>query len=654
MRFPLSSGWLLLAASQLASAHSWIEELTLIGPNGSFVGTPGYARSNVQRTTSGFTDASMVNLIPPDGNRPVNDILPTDLICRSTQTSQTQTDGSPRLQAPAGAAIALRYQENGHVTLPQNQPGKPENRGTNYVYGTSQPSSDDALLAIHRQWTADGKGGDGRGILLSTLNFDDGQCFQGNNGPIGAQRAAEFHITSLWCQQDIALPSDLKVGSLYTLYWVWDWPTMPGTAGFPDGKQELYTTCMDIEIVANQSIAAVPAVDKSVIHYESGQDISNAAVSSQLAIITNPTVVQNPETIVFTADASGPASGQAASLSASPTAPDDSFLSEHDTTTTYVTSSFTVVPIPASTSVQLTAADGPQSTLTIYDIETEYVTMTVSNGKAQTGVARRAAPTHSKQHDAFQLRARIPLFSGGFHVHGADTGASAIMSYPGPTVHQSPRLIPSPMSMLTKPLPHKSFSNSLVHYHFVYNLPSYIGLINGSRSNGADDVNRLSLPLAPQLRNTLRIHTAHAFPSLFDRTSGCARNRSSGGVGDSPCAILRRKLRIAAYSDYLEQACVRDVERAVNAERAGLRDTCRRLKGGCEDVGRGWEVARGQDEGESEKVVLASRSRDMRSAAATSKAMKSRLKSWLDKVGEKADRVKEKADQVKMKCSEVT
>ncbi|RMZ76109.1 hypothetical protein DV737_g4970, partial [Chaetothyriales sp. CBS 132003] len=531
MRFPLSSSAaLLFAASQLASAHSWIEELTLIGTNGSFVGTPGYPRANVLRTAPGFTDTSMVNLIPPDGDRAVNDILTTDLICRSSQTSQTQTDGSPRLQAPAGAAVALRYQENGHVTLPENQPGKPDNRGTNYVYGTSQSSSDDALLAIHRQWTADGTGGDGRGVLLSTLNFDDGQCFQGNNGPIGAERTAEFQVAYLWCQQDIALPSDLEVGSLYTLYWVWDWPTMPGTTGFPDGKQELYTTCIDIEIVANESVAAIPAVDNSAIQYESGQDISNAAASSQLASITNPTVVQDPETIAFTAVASGPASGQAASLSESPTTTDDSFLLEHDTTTTYVTSSFTVVPIPASTSVPATTADRAQSTLTVYEIETEYVTMTA------------ASPA-------------------------------------GPTVQQSPRLVPRPMSMLTKPLPHRSFSNNLVHYHFVYNLPSYIGLMNGNRNNDVEAVNRIALPMALGLRNPPHIHTSLHLPSPFNRIRGRAHSISSGGVGDAPCAILRYKQRVAAYGDYLKQAYVRDVERAVNAERSGLRDTYRRLNG---------------------------------------------------------------------------
>lgn len=36
---------------------------------------------------------------------------------------------------------------------------------------------------------------------------------------------------------------------MYTLYWVWDWPTAARTPGFPNGKPEVYTTCMDVDVV---------------------------------------------------------------------------------------------------------------------------------------------------------------------------------------------------------------------------------------------------------------------------------------------------------------------------------------------------------------------------------------------------------------------
>lgn len=279
-------------------AHSWIEQLTVIAPNGTFVGPPGYARGNVLRTSPGFSDPTMTYLIPPDGSS--NVILPTDQMCMATQRTFNQTDGSPRLQAAPGAAIALRYQENGHVTLPQNQPGKPANRGHVYVYGTTDPRANESFLAIHNVWNSQGTGGDGRGVLLSVQNFDDGRCYQVNNGNISEYRQEKFkHVANqlmganLWCQQDIRLPSNLPVGKPYTLYWVWDWPTAPHVdPNLPDGKIEMYTTCMDIDIV-----------DSPIVHdyrdgdAESGSDggfvanqpLDNAAIPSQFLELSNTT-----------------------------------------------------------------------------------------------------------------------------------------------------------------------------------------------------------------------------------------------------------------------------------------------------------------------------------------------------------------------------
>ncbi|KAL1998978.1 hypothetical protein VTN02DRAFT_5259 [Thermoascus thermophilus] len=279
-----------------ARSHSWIEQLMVIAPNGTFVGAPGYARGNVLRTAPGFSDTEMVYLIPPN-NRATNEILPTDRMCKDTQQNQTQTEGSPRLQAAPGAAVALRFQENGHVTLPQNQAGKPKNRGTVYVYGTTQPRADDTFLAIHNVWNRNGTGGDKRGILLSVQNFDDGRCYQINSGQISTQRQAEFpHQANqlmgadLWCQQDIALPADMPPGKPYTLYWVWDWPTAPGVdPNLPKGKNETYTTCMDIDITdgpkAHSNVATA---------YVKDQPLDNAAIPSQFAeLLTSRTAPES-------------------------------------------------------------------------------------------------------------------------------------------------------------------------------------------------------------------------------------------------------------------------------------------------------------------------------------------------------------------------
>jgi hypothetical protein len=288
---------LFISITTSANAHTWIEQMQAIAPNGTFAGAPGYARGNVLRTDPSFSDAAMTNLIPPNGRSTGNEILSIDLMCMPSQQEQVQTDGSPRLQAAAGDAIALRYQENGHVTLPDNQPGKPANRGTVFVYGTTQPSPSDTLLGIHKVWNADQTGGDLRGVLLSSQNFDDGQCYQINSSPISQQRQQQFAHSAdalmgadLWCQQDIQLPANAPCGQPYTIYWVWDWPTSPGVdSNIPNGKQELYTTCMDVDIISGDGDSALASSG-----FIAGQDLNSAAVPSELSQLNNPTAVPAP------------------------------------------------------------------------------------------------------------------------------------------------------------------------------------------------------------------------------------------------------------------------------------------------------------------------------------------------------------------------
>ena len=127
------------------------------------------------------------------------------------------------------------------------------------MYGTTQPKFPELFLDVFGQWNAaNGTGGSERGQLLAKQPYDDGYCYQVNDGNISTYRQAQFpHTpnqlmgTNLWCQNNIALPTDIPTGSKYTLYWVWDWPTEPGVdPNLPKGKAELYTTCMDIDIVA--------------------------------------------------------------------------------------------------------------------------------------------------------------------------------------------------------------------------------------------------------------------------------------------------------------------------------------------------------------------------------------------------------------------
>ena len=258
-------------------AHSWIEQLTVV-INGIFTGENGYPRGYVPRNSQGFSDKAMVYLLPPSESYRTR-VNSTDLICAPTQRTSSQTASYGRLQAMAGSRVALKYLENGHVTIPQNQHGKPPGAGTVYVFGTSHPSTNE-LLASVLEWTSEGLGGDGRGKLLAARTFDDGRCYQINKGSISLLRQKEFpdpfpdqpgSFHGQWCEIDFIVPRNVPVGSLYTVYWVWAWPTRAGVPGLPDGKDEYYTTCSDLNIITGP-------IRNGTSNSLSGQDPQTAAL----------------------------------------------------------------------------------------------------------------------------------------------------------------------------------------------------------------------------------------------------------------------------------------------------------------------------------------------------------------------------------------
>ncbi|WPH01222.1 Hypothetical protein R9X50_00405800 [Acrodontium crateriforme] len=203
----------------------------------------------------------MTYLLPKNWQYP-DAILPvSDTICSPSQdTTTNQTAGSPRLKVAKGSTVALQYNENGHITKPQNNaPGK-ETPGKVYVYGTTQSQPSDSFLKIHKQWTEDGSGGDGRGRLLYSGPFDDGHCYQysshdpGEFSSIEEARESQWpppgsadpaQGMNLWCRADVTLPNDINT-DLYTLYWVWDFPS------YADDRlryqPQYYTTCIDLDI----------------------------------------------------------------------------------------------------------------------------------------------------------------------------------------------------------------------------------------------------------------------------------------------------------------------------------------------------------------------------------------------------------------------
>ncbi len=206
-----------------------------VAPNGTMIGSPGYERSHAVRGQ--VREDDIVWLLPPNGRPDGKIIRLDDKIAKPVQRSLDSSSYSGQfgmVKAAPGDFVALQYQENGHVTLPAINPYKTLNAGTVYVYGTTNNDlTNTNLVDVHLSWTADGNGGDKKGRLIATRNYDDGQCYQINSDVTSAVRQASYpkHAEDpmggdLWCQTDIQIPDDISVGQVYTVIWVWDWPTM--------------------------------------------------------------------------------------------------------------------------------------------------------------------------------------------------------------------------------------------------------------------------------------------------------------------------------------------------------------------------------------------------------------------------------------------
>lgn len=271
---------ILVFFGSLCQAHSWVERLMKISTNGTLIGAPGYIRGAVSRLSPDFSDHAMMNLLPPEDGRCIARTRDSDMICKGTQAVGNYSSDYPRLRASPGDFIALQFQENGHVTLPWNSPQK-ANAGKVFIYGTPSSIDGETLHSIHKAWNEEGTGGNQRGKLLAVWPFDDGRCYQINDGPISVSRRQTYRkeaigpqYEDLWCQADIRLPVDIH--DQYTLYWVWDWPSMPSQQ-YPSGQTEIYTSCMDILLDDR--------VQDEDMDYGEGQDLNFAAVEDQ---VTSP------------------------------------------------------------------------------------------------------------------------------------------------------------------------------------------------------------------------------------------------------------------------------------------------------------------------------------------------------------------------------
>ena len=184
----------------------------------------------------------------PSGGSPT--FVRSDLMCKISEV-RTQSPGYPRLLVTPGTMVALRYKENGHITKPT---AEKLSTGAVSVYGTAFPLPSDTLAHVHHVWNANGTGGDGRGRLLGRTSFDDGSCHEANDSSLSKLRQQKpqpphdsIDGPSLLCWTSVPLPDNLTPGSLYTLYWVWDWPSADLTTN-SILKQEVYTSCIDLDV----------------------------------------------------------------------------------------------------------------------------------------------------------------------------------------------------------------------------------------------------------------------------------------------------------------------------------------------------------------------------------------------------------------------
>ncbi|TKA75645.1 hypothetical protein B0A55_04992 [Friedmanniomyces simplex] len=289
-----------LSSLPTTSAHSWNEEFQVIGSNGTYIGDRGYPRGYMARTDPGYNGFSMEWLVPQDGVR----INSADLLCHpAQQTSNYSNPAYPKLQVTPGSYVSMKYLENGHVTLPWNQLGKPPGAGTVFVYGTTQPSNTEKIADV-LSWTSDGQGGNGKGFLMTAQNFDDGRCYQINCGNISTDRQTLFpnHVagqpTSIieqWCETDLQIPATATPGTL-TVYWVWQWPTAANhDCTYPQGKDEYYTTCSDFDVVAVDGNVDVKILAETVATHtlaqENPQTTAVSTFQSRNAFTTSPPVV---------------------------------------------------------------------------------------------------------------------------------------------------------------------------------------------------------------------------------------------------------------------------------------------------------------------------------------------------------------------------
>ncbi|KFH45493.1 hypothetical protein ACRE_037240 [Hapsidospora chrysogenum ATCC 11550] len=422
----------ILSLTASTAAHSWIEAAYKIDvATRKFFGAPGYPRGGSFRRLSaeeGVTDNDYIHRLP------VNGFYTGDENINKDPVSPNRPDET--LEAAPGDYIAILHLENGHVTTKGE--GRPLNSGTVYLYGTSQATNEDKLFDIHLVWNKDGTGGDGRGKLLGTRNYDDGNCYEGNPASqVAVERSARLQEAqaqdSLACQSDIQLPEDLEPGSTYTVYWYWDWPTLntaeidmeatkegifPWMGTFMRGEKDPHGFEPSV-LATNESYAStidIKIVDKSekpngakLLAEDDGlagkPDVYKEAIEKQLkdggfAVKVGPSqgdgegeAEQPPSKQPSSSNSTMPAPSTSSPAESRPTnVPQDG--AEDGPVTVTVTK--TVEKEPAPTTMPADTTPCPQgSTKTVIEVETKYTTVYPDEASSATEEAGSAVSTTS-------------------------------------------------------------------------------------------------------------------------------------------------------------------------------------------------------------------------------------------------------------------
>ncbi|POS68910.1 hypothetical protein DHEL01_v212696 [Diaporthe helianthi] len=328
----------LLLLSGQASAHTWLESLRLIGANGAFTGAPGFPRGFVSRQDPSFSDDALTyRITDKDAAIP---------LCHSSQqiTNGYNNPQFPRLKASAGSFVALKYQENGHVSAPQVPEGRPFRSGNVYVYASTK-FRDEEFSGVHGNWTADGSLKAGR--LIGTHFYDDNSCYQnqGSGGtPINVERKATAGgLESVDCQTDIQLPEDIDSDKLM-VYWVWDWTLWPNT---DKEAYEAYTACAEIHISKGDGSPSEISVDDSL-------PVNQRAVQSQLDT--------RFEVFELGTGTAAPPSATVSKIAPSTTASHTSTFATSTVSKADACSGLTTVYVPSATVTVTVTAVGPRRT----------------------------------------------------------------------------------------------------------------------------------------------------------------------------------------------------------------------------------------------------------------------------------------------------